>query len=201
MTTPQAKPKTPKNLLMNHEVFVLIAILLAALAVTSSIFFLLWSFFKVGFIWLVCFLLFFSIRRTRLWQFGFEFHFFMIYVTAYAFGPWFALSLILVTLVAVVKTRPGELVGCIINFVLLSLEAIVVWRISAALGPGISASAFLWSAMIVITTGIILDFLLTLRMFPYNWMKLSFTHVVDIFVQYSLCTVLGLAILQFLLAI
>ncbi|MFH1450877.1 MAG: hypothetical protein ABIF92_02760 [archaeon] len=190
-----------KNIFLHHETVLIVSIIIAALVLTTTLFLVLWSFFKLGFVWIVAFLLFFLVRKTNVWKFGLEIHFFLVFLTTYVFGIWFSIPLVILTLAAVLKIRPDELEGCIINFAGLLLEILLVSRIAIHFGPGISETAFLWSAMIVIIIGVILDFFMTLRMYPFLWMKLSVTHVLDIFVQYTFISAVGFSIFHFLLTV
>jgi len=188
-----------KHLLLHKETLLLVLILIAALFVTTAIFLTLWSFFKIGFVWVICFLIFFTARKMDFYKYGFEIHFFLIFVTTYLFRFWFSVPLFILGLFAVWRIRPDEFEGCLIHFVSFLFIVIAASKAASMFGPTVSSTTFFWTAMIIITISIIIDFLLTLRVHPQLWMRLIIGHLLDIFIQYSLLSAFGFTILKFLL--
>ena len=199
--TPKTK-KTGKNIFLHHETSIILLVILVALVVTTTGFILLWNFLKVGFVWLICFLIFFMIRKTNLWKFSIEVHFFMIFVTTFVFGWLFATTLFITTLFVVIKFfRPDELQGAIINFVGLSIVVILTSYLASVFGMTITSSTFVWVATGVVLLGILLDYVMILRIFPFLWLKLTMMHILEIFLQYYAISAIGFKIFQFLLSI
>ena len=184
---------------MHQETLILVLILIAALVITTTLFLTLWSFFKIGFVWVICFLIFFTARKMDFYKYGFEIHFFLIFVTTYLFSFWFSFPLFILGLFAVWRIRPDEFEGCLVHFVGFSFIAITASMVASRFGPAISSTTFFWAAMIIVTIGIIIDFLLTLRIHPQLWMRLIIGHLLDIFIQYSLLSAFGFTIFKFLL--
>ena len=189
-----------KHLLLHKETLLLILILVSALFITTTIFLVLWSFFKIGFVWVLCFLLFFLARKTDFYKYGFEIHFFLIFVTTYLFSFWFSVPLFILGLFSVWRIRPDEFEGCLIHFAGLLFIVIAASIISSRFGLAVSSSAFFWASMIIVSIGIIIDFLLTLRVHPQLWMRLIIGHLLDIFIQYSALSAFGFTIFKLLLA-
>jgi hypothetical protein len=65
----------------------------------------------------------------------------------------------------------------------------------------ISPTAFFWSAYIIILVSIVLDFVMTMRVHPQLWMKLIVTHLLDMFVQYSLLTSFGFVVFKLMVSV
>jgi len=193
--------KKGRNLFLHHEMFFLVLILVVSLVVTTGIFLLLWSYFKLGLAWLVCFGVFFLVRKTNIWKFGLEIHHTLIFLTTYAFGWLFSVPLFLATILLVIKIRPDEFEGGTINIICLFILTVLTTKVASTFGPNLSIHTFLWASLIVISITIILDALLTLRIYPGLWMKLVMTHFLDFFVQYSIITAFGYPLLHFFLSL
>jgi hypothetical protein len=197
-----APTKKGKSIFLHYETAFLAVILVAALVITTTLFFLLWNFLKIGFVWIICFLIFFMIRKTNLWKFSIEVHFFMIFVTTFVFGWLFSVSLFIVTLFVVVKFfRPDELQGAIINLVCLAIVTGLTVYLASVYGMTIAASTFVWVATAVVAIGIVLDYLMILRIFPFMWMKLTMMHILECFLQYYFISAIGFKIFKFLLSV
>jgi len=199
--TPKTK-KTGKNILLHHETAIILLVIAIALVVTTAGFLLLWNFLKIGFVWLICFLIFFMIRKTNLWKFSIEVHFFMIFVTTFVFGWIFSTTLFITTLFVVVKFfRPDELEGAVINFVCLSIVVLVSSYLASVFGMAITESTFIWVATGVVALGILLDYAMIMKIYTHLWMKFTMMHILEIFLQYYAISAVGFKIFQFLLSI
>jgi len=188
-----------KNILLHKETLLLVLILVAALFVTTAIFLTLWAFFKIGFVWVICFLIFFLMRKMDIYKYGFEIHYFLIFVTTYIFSFWFSLPLVLLVLFTVWRIRPDEFEGCLVNLAGFTIIIIATTFLAPIFGPAISASAFFWLSMVIVTISIILDLLMILRIHPSLWVKFLVSHLLDIFVQYYAISAFGFTIFQLLM--
>jgi hypothetical protein len=65
----------------------------------------------------------------------------------------------------------------------------------------IAASTFVWVATAVVAIGIVLDYLMILRIFPFMWMKLTMMHILECFLQYYFISAIGFKIFKFLLSV
>jgi|ETN01SMinimDraft_4_1059930.scaffolds.fasta_scaffold117811_2 hypothetical protein len=199
--TPKSK-NTGKNIFLHHETAVIVGVLAAALIVTISLFLFLWSFLQVGFVWLICFFIFFMIRKTNVWKFAIEIHFFMIFITTYVFGWFFSVSLFLVTLFVVVKFfRPDEMQGALINVFCLSIVTLCSAWAASYFGVGIATSTFIWVGTVIVGLGILLDYIIIMKMLPFMWLKHTMMHILEIFLQYYFISSFGVKILKFLFSV
>lgn len=154
---------------------------------------------KLAMIWMLFFSIIFLTRRTDAWKIGIEIHNFAVFVLTYVYGIIFALSVAFLALIAVIRARPDEVNGAVINAICFGAMAFLTTRLASIYGTRIHAETFVFLALVVIIFGLALDTVLALKIAPVHWIKLIVNHTMDVFINYIVITAFGYQIYLYLL--
>jgi len=195
------KKTSKKNIFLERETLLIVLSIAAALFIATFLFLFLWKYFKIGFVWLMAFIVIFVFRKTDLWKMGVEIHYLIVFIGTYVFGMLFSLPLIYLVLGAVVKVRPDEGQGATVHAIIFTGIAATSHIIKRFYGMNLSLSTFLMLTLGTFIFWIIIDFFLTLKIAPVHWTKALVTHVLDAILNYFYITIFGYTLYQYCLTL
>jgi hypothetical protein len=190
-----------KNIFLHRETFMIIGTVLGILLAATFIFFFLWSHFRIGFVWLVSFILIFAMRRSDSWKMGLEGFYLLTFLYSYIFGLWFALPIVYMAFALVVKFRPDELNGVITHSIAITFVAIAARFFLGSHGLALGSAEFTFIALASIFPGIAADFFLAWKMAPVPLFKNFINHAMDFTVNYFVITSIGFTLFKFFMTL
>lgn len=207
MNTTSAHPTHPatggakgKHLLFNHETVLIISFVVIAIVLLSFLFSLLWSYFRVGFTFLLAWLLIVIIRKTESWKLGVECFYITAFLFSYAFSSIATFILCATAILFVVKVfRPDELEGALTQLVALGGTAFSTRIVFNMFGAGITETQLLISGMALYLIWDAVRFFVALKIAPAPWVKLFVSFITGAFVNYLYYTTFAYTLLQILL--
>ncbi len=187
-----ARAKTGrKNILLQRETMIFVAGIIIALLVLTFVFSFLWGKFTVWFYWVLFICVIFFTRRTDAWKMGIEVHFALTFYSAFAFGPLFAITMVLIPYALVWKVRPDEGNGVMIQMVTLSLMIGLARLFHFIYGAGITGSEFMIAFIVSIVIVQLTDGVLSKMFCPSHIVKILVIHTLDILLNSYAATLIG----------
>lgn len=190
-----------KNLFLQRETLLIVGAFLVLFIGTVFIFTALWSNFRIGFVWIVAFLLVFASRWSESWKIGMEAFYLLTFLFSYIFGLWFALPLVYLAFALVVKAKPHELNGVMAHTVAITLVAVFARFFFNSYGLSLTSAEFIFIALASIVPGIAFDFFLAWKIAPVPLFKNLLNHAMDFTVNYFVITTIGITIYRFFLTL
>jgi len=196
-----AKTAGSKNILLHRETILILSAIVLAIVVLTFFFSFMWTYFKVGFMSLLAFLLIVVTRKTDSWKMGIECFYIFSFIFSYVFSPWFAIILVVGALLTVVKLfRPDELQGTISQIVGVIIIAFIAMFFSARYGLVITQQQLLFAGVLSFLVGDLIRFLVALKVTPAHWVKLFASLITGAFINYFYYSTFAFPLLKLLMS-
>ena|GEM_PF-2524090 len=188
-----------RNLLLQRETLMIVGVVSALLLAAISSFLFLWGNFRIGFVWIISFMLIFASRYFYLWKVGVECFYLLTFMFSYIFGLWVALPLVYISFALVAKILPHELNSVLSHGTAITFVAFASRILLNSYGLSLAPAEFVLVALVAIFPGIAFDFLLAWKIAPVSLFKNFMNHAMDYIVNYFMITSFGFALFTFFL--
>jgi len=191
-----------KNIFLHRETILILLAVFGSILALTLLFFFLWSFFKIGFVCLMAFILIVVVRRTDSWKMGVECYYIIAFLFAYAFSPILAILVTVLAILFVVKVfRPDEFAGSMTQITAIIGMAFTAKYVALKYGATITQPQLLFAGVITFVVWDFIRFLVAVKITPTHWVKLFASLLTGAFVNYFYYVTFAYPLLQFLLKI
>ena len=191
-----------KTIFAEREFWLIVGIFLAILLGTLGVFFVLYEKFRILFLWAMIFTIVAANRASDIWLYGIQVIHLLIFLSAYVFGFWFALSFYLPALIIVSRVKPYRLTGAIVHFFAYTGTAIAASYLAKNFGTAITASNLVFYGMLItFVFNTALTYPIVTKITPIDWRQAIVSRILWTIGDYTVLTILGMQILQFFLSV
>ncbi|MFH1450878.1 MAG: hypothetical protein ABIF92_02765 [archaeon] len=196
------KTSGKKNLLMNHETLLILGVIVAAIIILSIFFTLLWTYFKLGFVCVITFILIVVTRKTDSWKMGIECFYICAFLFGFAISPYVAILVVSSAIMFVIKFfRPDELAGAITQVISTSGVAFTGMFFFSHYGVEITHPQLVFAGTFAFVLWDLIRFFIALKITPAHWVKLFASLTTGAFINYFYYSTFGFYLLHLLLKI